>query len=121
MHRILADNNKNRLYLILSGNVDHRESLNMLDKVIKELENLRPGFDVISNLSTYTPISMSVDINVSSLLKTIKEHGVGKAVRIIDRSKFVVNSEMNFLDKYAGIGNFETVMTLTEAEEILGN
>lgn len=119
MHRILVNNQKNRLYLKLSGNVDYRESRDVLEIVIKELENLRPGFDVISNLCGYMPISRTADTTLSSALKTVKEHGIRRTIRIVEDRNYSNGFGIKLLENDAGINDYETVYTLDEAEEIL--
>ena len=119
MHKIYTDSEKNRLYLQLSGNIDKRESRNALDKVIGQLEQLNPGFDLISDLTSYTPLSQTADTTVYALLKTVKEHGVKRMIRIVNEPGTVSSNQVNYLINSAGFCNCEVVESLNRAEEIL--
>ena len=83
------------------------------------MENLNPGFDLISDLTSYTPLSKSADTTVYSLLKTVKEHGVKRFVRIVHEPANVSSNQVNFLIDSAGFGNWEIAESLNRAEEIL--
>lgn len=119
MHQIKVNNDKNRLYLKLSGNVDYRESRTILNEVISKLENLQPGFDMISNLSTYVPISQTADITISAILKTVKEHGVRKTIRIVEDPDSFVGFGLKLLAEDAGFRHLEIAHSISEAEQIL--
>nr|WP_319776142.1 hypothetical protein [uncultured Sphaerochaeta sp.] len=121
MHRIQTNNQKNWLYFRLSGNVDYRESKNVLDSIIKSLEDLKPGFDIISDISAYTPLSITADTNISSLLRTLKEHGVRKTIRIDSNPSSYTSYASALLINGIGFQHCETVESLEEAEKLLEN
>lgn len=121
MHKIQTNNQKNRIYFRLSGNVDCRESKNVLDSIIRSLEELKPGFDVISDISGYTPLSMTADTNVASLLKTLKEHGVRKTIRVDSDPNSSSGFASGLLINNIGFNYCETVRTYEEAENLLEN
>ncbi len=121
MHRVDANYKKNRLYFHLSGNIDKRESKSVLDSMIRSLEYLKPGFDIISDITDYTPLSRSADITISSLFKTIKEHGVRKTIKISNSNDFSSSLAANLLIDEVGFRDCEIVDSLEEAEKLLEN
>ena len=119
MFKILSDHEKNRLYLYLSGNIDKRESRTALDKTIKSLEDLTPGFDLVSKVSRYNPLSQTADVTISSILKTVKEHGVRKTMTIVEEPNSETNVSVKYLLDDVGLSEYEFVDSVISAEEIL--
>lgn len=55
MFKVVADPEKNRLYITLSGHFEGDEKSEAAASVIKAVEKLQPGFDVINDISDAMP------------------------------------------------------------------
>jgi hypothetical protein len=113
---IRADVTKNRLYLILSGFFEDPEMTAVADKCIAEVKKLKPGFDIINDISQCKSAS---DKGIMELLRAqtfIKQSGVNKVVRIT--GDIITQAQFNRQAKEAGY-SAETAASIAEAEKIL--
>lgn len=118
MHIIRKDINNNRLYLTLSGVISFSEANEVREKVIKEIEGLTPGFDIINNLSKFIQGDERAAPILQSVLKYCTDKKVNRIVRVVGTSK---TGLMQFA-KYASPDdtvNIHYFPTMKEAEDFL--
>jgi hypothetical protein len=56
MYKVRANIPQNRLYVTLSGFFQYRDMKECTDSTIMESEKLRPGYDVITDISQFMPV-----------------------------------------------------------------
>lgn len=113
---IRADIMKNRLYLILAGFFEDPEMIAVADKCIAEVKKLKPGFDIINDISQCKSAS---DRGIMELLRAqtfIKQSGVNKVVRIT--GDVITQAQFSRQGKEAGYDAL-TAATLADAEKVL--
>jgi hypothetical protein len=81
-----ADVAKNRLFIRIEGRVDDGEVRSFADAIIKEMERLRPGFDVVSDLTQAEPLGPVGSAQLKRVVEAQRERKYGRAVRIVGRS-----------------------------------
>jgi hypothetical protein len=115
--KIVADIKKNRLYCTLGGFFGTKEMKECSDKTIEECKKLKPGFDVISDISDFKAVGQNALDEVKRAQAFFKQHGVRRAIRVEGKAKLTsiqftrVGKEVEFTP--------QTVATLAEAEKIL--
>ncbi|MFC1961075.1 hypothetical protein ACFLYO_10235 [Chloroflexota bacterium] len=85
MYTVRADKTKNRMYLVIEGflNVEEAQEAGAAAKVV--IDQLQPGFDLISDMRTFKPGSPQVAaIMAESQIYGI-QHGINRTVRIVDK------------------------------------
>ena len=87
MHSIRKDIHKNRLYLSISGVISISEANKIKDEVIAETSELKPGFDVINNLSKYIKGDERAAPMLQAVEKFFIENKVNRIVRVVGTSK----------------------------------
>lgn len=83
---VQANVGKNRLFIRIEGRVDDAQVRSFADVVIKEMDRLRPGFDVVSDLTRAEPLGPEGSAQLRRVLEVQRERKVGRAVRIVGRS-----------------------------------
>jgi hypothetical protein len=95
------------------------EAREAADVTIAEAKKLRPGFDVINDIST---VKATSEQGVMELLRCqvfLKERGVGRVIRVVP--DFSVGSlQIARTSKQAGY-EADTARSIEEAEEMLGD
>ena len=115
---IRADIAKNRFYVILQGFITDVQAKECADTSIAEAKKLKPGFDVISDVSTAKPASPQ---GVVELLRTqtyLKEHGMGRVIRVVPPQPTVAAMQIARTAKEAGY-DVDTATSIEEAEKML--
>jgi anti-anti-sigma regulatory factor len=84
-----VDVGKNRIFLCVRGRVDDAEAKSIADSIIKEMGRLRPGFDIVTDLSQAEPLGPEGVNQFKRLLEAHRARKAGRAVRIVGRSKDV--------------------------------
>ena len=117
MHEIRADQSKNRLYITLGG----FSSLDQVEQTVQEvkqaIQNLRPGFDVITDVSSYRPAREEVAAAIQQMQVFLKSAGMRRVVRVLSSSA-IAGMQFNRLGKEAGY-QASHVSSLEEAEKLL--
>jgi hypothetical protein len=118
MPNFRVDNDKNRLYLSFIGVINLKNAEEVKALLKEQVETLKPGFDVISDLS-------QADIGYVSALPVLKEimavlagKKVGTVVRVVGQGSMIHQQLTNVAaqsDHYTP----QYVATLAEAEELL--
>lgn len=114
---IRADIVKNRLYLVLIGFFQDDEVKAASDKCIAEASKLKPGFDVINDISQFKPATPKGADEIKRTQLFVKQHGVKRVIRIVGDA-VITQAQFSRQEKEAGY-NADTAATLTEAEKIL--
>lgn len=83
---IHVDIGKNRIFLCVQGRVEDSEAKSIADSIIKEMDRLRPGFDIVSDLSRAEPLGPEGLAQVKRILEAHRARKAGRAVRIVGRS-----------------------------------
>ena len=117
MFTVKADIKKNRLYTTLSGFFGNIEMKAATDKTIEECKKLKPGFDVITDISEFKAVGQDTLGEVQRAQAFFREHGVRHAMRVEGKSKLTsiqfsrVGKSVDYVP--------QVVETLAEAEKIL--
>jgi len=119
MYEIEADVRDNRLYLDLSGRMERDDLEEAADEAVAAADRLRDGFDIINDLSGFTPPSPEAAKPIKRAQAQLKELGVDRVVRVVDEetSQVVLNA---FERRSRDVGySGETAPTVAEAERKL--
>lgn len=82
MYTIRADAQKNRLYVTLVGFFNHDLMKECTDKTIEEVKKLKPGFDVITDISQFKPVGQDAVDEVARGQAFFKQAGIRHGIRI---------------------------------------
>ncbi len=118
MHIIHSDKSRNRLYLTLSGVISLSEAEQVKEEIFKEVEQLRPGFDVVNNLSKYIQGDERAAPVLQGVEKFFLEHNVKRVVRVVGTSKTGLMQFAKF-SQLKENGNIHYFPTMNEAEKFL--
>jgi hypothetical protein len=83
---IHADVGKNRIFIRIEGQVDNTQAKAVADAIIKEMDRLRPGFDVVSDLSNAEALGPESLAEFKRIVEAQRARKFGRAVRIVGRS-----------------------------------
>jgi hypothetical protein len=119
MYSIRADVLKNRLYVKFNGFFEFKEMKECTDKTIIESKKLKPGFDVITDISQFKAVGQETLAEVKRAQAYLKQSGVRHAIRIAGNSA-VANSQFSRVGKTTAYAP-ETVATLADAEKYLNS
>ncbi|MFL5346894.1 MAG: hypothetical protein ACJ8AT_19095 [Hyalangium sp.] len=86
---IHANVGKNRLFIRIEGRLDGDQARMAADAMIKEMDRLRPGFDVVSDLTKAEPMGPAGAAALKRVLEAQRERKYGRAVRIVGKSAAV--------------------------------
>jgi hypothetical protein len=117
MFKVHADAVRNRLYLTLSGFFSAEESKQCGDETVAAIKRLRPGYDVITDISTFKPGTPEVAKDIERVQAHFKATGAKRGVRVVGAN---AASSMQFarLATAAGFTSCNAA-TLADAEKIL--
>jgi hypothetical protein len=117
MYTVTADIGKNRLYIKFVGFFDYKEMKEATDKTIAETAKLKPGFDVITDVSEFKPVGQDTLDEVARGQKQLKKSGVRHAIRVEGKAKLtsLQFSRMGKNTDYVP----DIVATKEEAEKLL--
>ncbi len=114
-----ADTGKNRLYVVLQGFLNGDEARDAADTTIAEAKKLRPGFDVINDIST---VKATSEEGVKELLRCqsfLKQKGVSRVIRVVPEVT-VGSLQIARTSKQVGY-EADSARSIEEAEEKLGD
>jgi hypothetical protein len=92
---IYANLTKNRLYVVLKGVIGDDDSLLALEKTLAEVQKMKPGFSVITDISEFKPATAFALERIQLGQQAIAQQGVKRIVRIVDRSH--ITGQMQFV------------------------
>ncbi len=114
-----ADIAKNRLYVVLQGFFVEAEAREAADVTIAEAKKLRPGFDIINDISTVKATSEQGVLELLRCQVFLKERGMGRVIRVVPELS-VGSLQIARTSKQAGY-EADTATSIEEAEEMLGD
>jgi len=109
---------KNRIYLGLEGYFDDEAAEKAADQIIAGLQQLRPGFDVVSNISEFKPATPQAAEHIVRVQKALKEMGFRRIVRVV-AGNALGKMQMQRTATQAGGLDAEYAATREEAERML--
>ena len=117
MYEFKIDQVKNRLYITMEGFFQPEEMKHCADETINAVKQLKPGYDVITDISSFSPVGSEAWQEISRVQKYFRKSGVRHGIRVIGKQ---VLTKMQFqrLGKGAEYTPTEFV-TLAEAESFL--
>ncbi len=117
MYQFKIDPVKNRLYITLEGFFSAEEMKKCSDDTIEAVKQLKPGYDVITDISRFSPVSADALQEITRVQEYFKKSGVRRGVRIVGKNA-VTRMQFKRLGKSVGYVSAE-VATLAEAERFL--
>lgn len=120
MHKAMADPEKNRLTIILEGLMNADEAKQAADEVSSALGTLKPGMDIINDISKFKPSSEETQAEIVRAQQSAVKAGAKRVIRVIE--SIIGKSQFKRLQQVAGASYevFETG-TLDEAVSFLDN
>ncbi|MDM8001185.1 MAG: hypothetical protein QUS33_14645 [Dehalococcoidia bacterium] len=121
-YKARADVTKNRLYIVLDGFLTDLQARECADLTIAECRKLRPGFDVITDITTAQPSTAKGAEDLLRAMIFLKEHGMGRPIRVMQNPKEMTlgSHQMTRKSKEAGY-DVNMAASVEEAEEMLGD
>jgi hypothetical protein len=83
---IHTDVGKNRIFIRIEGQIDEAQARGVGDAIIKEMDRLRPGFDVVSDLSKAEPLGPEGLAQFRRIVEAQRQRKAGRAVRIVGKA-----------------------------------
>jgi cytosine/adenosine deaminase-related metal-dependent hydrolase len=77
---------KNRLVVRIWGDIDDAEARQVGDAAVKAIERLRPGFDVMSDLTGLSPVTPEGLAQLRRIIEAARARGIRRVVRVVGRS-----------------------------------
>ncbi|MCF8069534.1 MAG: hypothetical protein K9L30_13200 [Desulfobacterales bacterium] len=120
MFNIRADIIKNRLYITLKGYINDDLVLSASEKTRTEISKLIDGFDVITEISEFSPGTQTAARELINIQELLKEQGVNRIIRITGKNIEQVVSKIQFdrASRVSGI-EAETAGSVAEADRML--
>jgi hypothetical protein len=116
MFQVTADPEKNRLYVTLEGHLEPAERLAASKAILVAIGQLRPGFDLVNNVSELHPTDTEGLNDLLRIQAAIKIKGVRSVIRIakipLTRLQVERTAERSGLEG-------DTAATVQEADERL--
>ncbi|NOJ83906.1 hypothetical protein HNV28_37325 [Myxococcus xanthus] len=108
---------KNRLVIRLWGVVTEEEALQIGDASLRALERLRPGFDILSDLTGVTELPESGSGQIERVVEAARVRGFRRVVRVVGRSAMAA---VRFQRSSRNVGHEAYLaFSLEEAEQLL--
>lgn len=120
MYDVRVDSESDTLYLTLDGRLSADEMKAARDEVVEALGKLPEGFDMINDISTFSPPSPDAAQPIEDAQEEILDSGVGTVVRVVtDDTSTVVRRAFERRSEDVGYEG-ETAESVAEAERLLG-
>ncbi|MGD0856285.1 MAG: hypothetical protein ABSA18_10830 [Dehalococcoidia bacterium] len=114
---IRADIVKNRLYMHIQGFFPDDEARKIADIGIAEASKLKPGFDIVNNITGFKPTSPKGAEEIKRALIFVKQHGARRIIRVTGEA---VISEAQFSRQSKDLNmHVDTASTVADADRIL--
>lgn len=109
---------KNRLYITLKGFMSDEEVRDAANEVIKNADKLRPGFDVVNDLSEMKVATQDGAKEIARAQHYLAGKGVNRVIRVVVNS--VTKTQFNRTGKAAGYSkDADTASSVEEADKML--
>jgi hypothetical protein len=118
MYEIHADVKKNRVYIVLKEFMNDEQMKAAADKTIREIDKLRPGFAIITDISQYKPASPEGAKEIERAQAYAQQKGLKRVIRITGD----IIGFMQF-QRIASKGGYvvDIVNSIEEADKLLDN
>jgi len=118
MYEVTSNQHKNRLYFTLKGFMSADEIKQATEESIRQMERLKPGFTVISNIAEFSVAGPEATSYISKMQGVAAQLGVRKVVRVV---KSTISSMQFKRTQHLADANYETedVYSVEEAERLL--
>jgi hypothetical protein len=83
---IHTDVGKNRIFIRIEGRLEEADAPGVGDAIIREMDRMRPGFALISDLTGADPLGPLGVEQIKRVITASRERKVGQTVRIVGRS-----------------------------------
>jgi hypothetical protein len=117
MYEFKINQVKNRLYITMKGFFQPDEMKRCADETIAAVKQLKPGYDVITDISHFSPVGSEALQEITRVQEYFRKSGVRHGVRVIGK-RVLTKSQFQRLGKEAEYTPTEFV-TLAEAESFL--
>lgn len=119
MHTVRADQQKNRLYITIAGMLDLKQAADAAGQCIAAAKTLRPGFDIVNDISQMKPGGDEVTAVIAKAQGEIGKLGPKRVIRVVGKAA-VAAMQMNRTAKEAHVAyNANIVATVGDAEALL--
>lgn len=118
MFKVKKDIEKNRLCITISGILSIAEAKQAKDLLIKEADELQPGFDLINDISQFIRGQEEAGEVLKEIIFAMIDRKVNRIIRVIGSSKIGLMQFANFsmpIPEY----KLSYVPTMQDAEKIL--
>lgn len=117
-YEVTVDRELNRLYLALEGLLDEETAESHVEDMLAAADELRPGFDMVNDISEFTPMNEGATETIERGKRGLTERGVSAVVRVTGES---VVGKMQFDRVAEGEEGYHvaTAETVTDAEALL--
>jgi len=117
MFTLKSDRVKNRLYLKLDGLFSEDDVKSAGGQIIREARLLRPGFDIINDISGFKPVKPEASAHIAHIQEEVMKLSVGRIVRVVGNNA-LGKMQLSRTSREAGY-NALNAATLQEAEKLL--
>jgi hypothetical protein len=118
-YKIYSNVSKNRLYIILRGFLPDATLDVASQEVIKEINKLNPGCDVITDISTFKPATSHGADQIKKTQQHLAAHKPKRVIRVVG-TEALAEMQMARLSKEAGYVA-DAATTVADAEKLLGD
>lgn len=91
-----TDQDRNRLYVTLKGRPTAKDIERAAEQVFEDMKTLKPGFDVITDISEFEPVTQSEAEILVQIHQRLVDLEVGRIVRIAGQSLKSVVGKVQF-------------------------
>jgi ethanolamine utilization protein EutP (predicted NTPase) len=119
--KVLANTEKNRLYIALSGSFDIEDTVPVINRINHEVAKLRPGFGVINDIRFLNHVDIAAAKRIKKGTTILKEHGAKHLVRVVGGSTLSIKIFAKFANLTKRGLKISYVPTPEEAEKILND
>ena len=117
MYTVKANIPKNRLYVTMNGFFQYKEMKECTDKTIEESRKLKPGYDVITDISNFKAVGPEALAEVKRGQAYFRQSGIRHGIRVVGNAN-LAGGQFDRVGKTVAYLP-ETVKTVAEAEKIL--
>jgi len=118
--KVVANIAKNRLHITIAGKLSKKHLDELYTEIRFSVADLRPDFDVITDLSNCTIAALSGIPTFRKIRNYLITNKIGRVVRIIDEKRIIFKQLINFTAKLQGY-KADHFYSLAEAETALSN
>ncbi len=83
MYQVIPNRAKNRIYMRLEGFMTDEEVHKFVQEQIAAIKTMKPGFDVINDISNFKPASPEGAKEIEKMVKFSDEYGTRYVMRVI--------------------------------------